>query len=307
MSLFTDSAVDMSKTEAQSGLQNDTFSETFEPSLSERLEQLTTAVWEAEQDCKFSKSWTQGLHKDLNTFERHLDNETQESTRALDIASESPEAASAQDERLREVLDHLADTISSMRLRQQEHRHLHQLSRSKLEAVAQRCLVQETQLLELKGSLEDLQHENRQLGAENETLRRRVEELEAEATRREIAVDAMTSAVAGLEGWIETAGHGIGDHTQSPGSRRTPRRTVIRGRGRFRGKYYIDDIEGGGSRHGFDDGSDAKDLHDGVRAWLRGFRDVEEEARSDRTRTSKEAVEDPTVMDEEWGDFEVVT
>ena len=240
-SLFTDSAVDMSKTEAQSALQNDTFSEILEPSLSERLEQLTTAVWEAEQDCRFSESWTQELHKDLNNFERHLENETQfkESSRALGIASDSkdsPATASAQDERLKEVLDHLADTISSMRLRQQEHRHLHQLSRSKLEAVAQRCLVQETQLLEVKGSLEDLRHENRQLGAENKTLRRRVEELEAEATRREVAVDAMTSAVAGLEGWIETAGHGMGDNIQSSGSRRTPRRTVIRGRGRFRGK-----------------------------------------------------------------------
>ena len=77
-------------------------------------------------------------------------------------------------------------------------------------------------------------------------------------------------------------------------------------RGRFRGRYYIDEHSPGG-HHDID--IEARDLHDGVKAWLRGFRDVEEgvKARGGISRGRQSNLHGNLkdgVVEEEWGDFE---
>lgn len=175
------------------------------------------------------------------------------------------------------------------------------------------------------------------LQRENQELKLQLRVLKAELGRTEIAVDAMRGAVKGLEGWIESS------PALSPATRRirhddsrdvrsdpmtspTPkRRAVVRGRGRFRGKYYIGDDELGSSRladtrkPGAEDTAtvfDARELQEGVKAWLKGFRDCEEELRLGHNVKNRPDLrlreqsrgpppdENGMLTDEEWGDFE---
>ena len=213
-------------------------------------------------------------------------------------------------EELNKVHHDLRATVESMRLRHQEQRHLNQLSFQKLESVAQTCRVQETQLKEMADEVRDLRIENHKLGEENDTLHDRIAELESHATQKEVAVHAMSSAVKGLEGWINSS-PGPDLYGESPSRQRQKRgRYIVRGKGRFRGRYYIDDPEGESAELGLNGASDSRELHDGVRAWLRGFRDVEEELQkvaSDKPKTAEYVKHGLGSPDEDWGDFETVS
>jgi len=198
---------------------------------------------------------------------------------------------------LESIRSGLASTVEAMRMRQQEQRHLHQLATEKLEAVAQRCIQQERRLREFAEEMVRLKQENRLLSQENESLNTQLDQAYTASVNKEVAVSAMSSAVAGLEGWING----------TPTPSRPPRRVVTRGRGRFRGRYYVDEPSEGPTGSGLDGASDAKTLHEGVTAWLRGFRDVEEELKSsERAKVSpwKEPEDAAENRADDWGEFE---
>ncbi|KAF7511994.1 hypothetical protein GJ744_002707 [Endocarpon pusillum] len=187
-----------------------------------------------------------------------------------------------------ELVSHLTATVCSLRLRHQEQLHLQSLFTSKLEALAQKSLEQEAAISSLTAELRSVRQSNAQLGRENallahenNELRVSIQHLEGEVVDRKRAVEAMTGAVRGLEGWIESAnnspqsnsngrllrdkaGHGRGE----TGS--------IRGKGRFRGRYHHDGDNSGGL--GLDGTSDVDtaEIQEGVMAWVRGFKDVED-------------------------------
>ncbi|RMZ90944.1 hypothetical protein DV736_g1846, partial [Chaetothyriales sp. CBS 134916] len=193
-----------------------------------------------------------------------------------DVANDGLREGNESEElRLREVHAALAATVASMRQRQQEQHHLHQLTISKLEAVAQTCVGQRRQLDDLNKAVRHLRDENRKLGEENDTLRHQVADLKCQVAQNDVAVHAMSSAVSGLEGWINNSP----DIYRSHSAVHTPRkgRIVVRGQGRFRGRYFVDDPNGGVVLGGAESASDTRELHDGVKSWLKGFRDVEEE------------------------------
>jgi hypothetical protein len=81
------------------------------------------------------------------------------------------------------------------------------------------------------------------------------------------------------------------------------RKVVARGRGRFRGRYYVDEPGDVASPHALDASSDSKIIHEGVNAWLRGWRDIEEELRSS-TRTGSLPGNDRSVDGNDWGEFQ---
>ena len=189
-----------------------------------------------------------------------------------------------------------------MRMRQEEQRHLHQLTVERMEAVARRFIQQEKRLREFSDEIVMLKERNRNMAQENDRLNWQLSQTRTESAQKEVAVHAMSSAVAGLEGWINS----------SPTPIQPSRRVVIRGRGRFRGCYYVDGPDGPDGPpvgYGLDGATDAKALHEGVAAWLRGFRDVEEELRSSETAGDtqrKELRSAPENTEDEWGDFEAV-
>jgi hypothetical protein len=187
----------------------------------------------------------------------------------------------------------------------------------------------------LVNAVSNFRTENHVLGQENDKLHEKIAVLEEDRERKEVAVSAMTSAVKGLEGWIESTGspartppqsrhrfstprkqlqkgpspqrHSDSDRLHSPVRNTTSqRRTVIRGRGRFRGRYYINDHDYDHSvdqnthdEYPFAD-SETQELQDGVKAWIRGFRDVEECVAGSPLpyRNLHKQEED------EWGDFQ---
>ncbi|RMD44539.1 hypothetical protein DV735_g552, partial [Chaetothyriales sp. CBS 134920] len=221
---------------------------------------------------------------------------------------------------LQDIHAALAATVASMRQRKQEQQHLHQLAISKLEAVAQTCVGQREQLDNMNRTVRQLQDENRKLGEENKTLRHQVDDLELQVARSQVAVHAMSSAVGGLEGWINNSPTGPRPRSTAHTPAHTPRtgRVVVRGQGRFRGRYFVDDPNGEVVLGAAESVSDTRELHDGVKSWLKGFRDVEEELfraspprviRSKDTRSERAAANDPDTDDDQidWGEFESVS
>ena len=291
--------------------------------LFERLNQLAAAAWDAEQDGRLHESDVDILHRQLGGIESRINGtgaeteDAEEQEHALNDGTKTPTRhvshSSPQDAHLESlsssILTNLTSTISSLRLRHTEHRHLLQLSTSRLEAVSQRCLAQERAIKDLTTQLLDLQNENNVLGKENEDSQVELQNLKAESASKDVAMDAMAGAVSGLEGWIENTmplpSPSAFEHTTP--QRRGKRREVIRGRGRFRGRYYIDEH----SSSGHDVETEVRDLQDGVKAWLRGFRDVEEGLRAKggmgrgRPLDLQSSLKDGVVEDE-WGDFESV-
>jgi hypothetical protein len=295
----------------------------YDPSISDRLNQLAAAAWATEQDLALGSARRTRIQKALRVIEQCLDEREEfrgeeierieeiKESRIQKTAESSGDALPELDEeQLYTIHENLRATVESMRLRQQEQRHLNQLSLRRLESVAQTCVVQQNQLKERTEEVQSLGLENRKLGEENDALQDRVADLESQATQRDVAVNAMSSAVAGLEGWINSspATHLNGQQTGHP--RQKSGRYVVRGKGRFRSRYYIDDGEDQTKTFGFGGAPDARELHDGVRAWLRGFRDVEEElqrATPSKSRTSDTLKADLASTDDEWGDFEMVS
>lgn len=283
--------------------------------IADRLHGLVSEIWVSEQDGAIRADKRRKIEKAMAEIEAALEEDSIESedgeyesdaetgrrAPSSSAHSHSPAAPTVTDAELDHIRTHLASTVESMRMRQQEQRHLHQLTVEKLEAVAQRCIQQETRLRGFAKEMVLLRERNRQLTQENERVNVQLIRTRSESAKKEIAVDAMSSAVAGLEGWIN------GSPTPN---RSTPRRVVTRGRGRFRGRYYLEDANDGPVGYGLDGASDAKLLHEGVTAWLRGFRDVEEELRSSRPVTparAKELQEAPETTADEWGEFETAT
>ena len=162
---------------------------------------------------------------------------------------------------------------------------------------------------------EKLLNETKKLDQEHRWMQEHIAQLESEASQKDVAVNAMSSAVAGLEGWI----------THSPGASPRPKerrgRYIVRGRGRFRGKIFVEDPEGDVVRQEVQDTFDARELEDGVKAWVRGFRDVEEELHRTSPQSSPRkpkvtriirndapSTDDlPSSDEDDWGDFETVS
>ena len=111
------------------------------------------------------------------------------------------------------------------------------------------------------------------------------------------------SAATGLEGFLDdTTRH----QSPTPVPASTPRRKVIRGRGRFRGEYDVDELGTHPLPATSSPTPDATELQDGVRAWLKGFRDVEEEARSPGRPVTASSIRANHVLtaENDWGSFE---
>lgn len=290
-------------------------------SVTDRIRQIATMSQAlGKDDDGASNERVRQIEKHLSSLEILLrTNETSHVEHAripMTSTSTSPEIPCSEDKSLKEeevndiddadiveVHNNLAHVVTAMRLRQQEQRHLHDLTVTKIEAVAQRCLFQEQQLQDMVDEMRQLRHENQTLGQENDKLRDIVAELETEASKRETAVTAMTSAVAGLEGWIDDADRLKVDQNTpvTPARIRQQRRAVVRGKGRFRGRHYVDE-----EHNPFSNGSpDIQELQDGVKAWIRGFRDVEDACSSPEPDRAKETFRRPINVDEDdWGDFE---
>jgi hypothetical protein len=277
-----------------------------QPAIADRLNGLVSEIWATEQDGSIRGDKRRRLEEAMDEIEAALEDDPS-SLEDSDVDTTAPEHSSpppppppkppgVSEQDLEMVRNSLASTVESMHMRQQEQRHLQQLTVEKLEAIAQRCVQQEKRLREFAEEMVRLKRENTQLRQENETLDRQLDQAQVEATKKEVAVNAMSSAVIGLEGWINA----------SPTPSRTPRRVVTRGRGRFRGRYYVDETREEPVASPSDGLTDARALHEGVTAWLRGFRDVEEELRaSDHAKFSrgKKAEHIREDVEEDWGDF----
>lgn len=312
-SAFADSAVDMDATTPAElpELTTKVDAQYFEPmlpltpgevdqTLSNKMRQLAAVAWEMEQDDSMTASRRQSLHRRLQDLESYLESNTTEEVEialaedeveivedgqdkkehpAMDTLAGEEEDEWIDESDLIAVREDLAATVRSMRLRQEEQRHLHQLTVQKLEAVAQRCIAQEQQAQDLLREVRELRLRNHTLGIENDRLREKAANLEVDASRNEVAVEAMSSAVTGLEGWIEST---HSSRVQTPILNKSVRRqkVVTRGKGRFRGHYYVDENGDEAVAYSLSDvPTESQELHEGVKAWLRGFRDVEEELR----------------------------
>lgn len=346
-STFADSAVDMDATTPTESLDPQTKTEVdyfdsaslpttppIDQTLSEKMRQLTAVAWTSEQDETMTVEKRESLKGMLKHIEAYLEPVSEEQTLATPpapatatndstahsqdttpaVAHIEPDPLESEDDEwideseLIAVRNELAVTVREMRMRQEEQRHLHQLTIQKLEAVAQRCLIQERQANDLVREIHELRLENHTLGQENDNLREKLSHTEAEAAHKDVAVHAMTSAVAGLEGWIENA-HVSRPQTPVVDKRPQRQRVVIRGKGRFRGRYYVDEDGDHAVAYSLADAAaESQELHDGVKAWLRGFRDVEEELRQQesptRSRTQSRFQSHSHHDEDEWGDFQ---
>ncbi|KIV80956.1 hypothetical protein PV11_08414 [Exophiala sideris] len=265
--------------------------------IADRLNGLVSEIWACEQDGAIRGEKSRKLEHAIEQIEAALDDDSSSDSdlhsAPLASATAPTEPAPASEDDVGAVRASLASTVESMRMRQQEQKHLHQLAVEKLEAVAQRCIQQERRLKEFAQEMVLLKQENRMLDEE-------LQQAHTESAKKHVAVDAMSSAVAGLEGWING----------TPTPDRSIKRVVTRGRGRFRGRYYVDEHIQAPVSQTHDGTSDAKALHDGVNAWLRGFRDVEEELKlsEDAKASHWRELKDPaTSTHDEWGDFESAT
>jgi hypothetical protein len=274
-SLFADSAISV-KTPTPLYKQTDLFEpdETpLETAIADRLSGLVSEIWATEQDGAIPGEKKRKITRAVEEIEAALERDSrseEDSDTEITVAARSsvargfatPLIAAGDLEVIRTAL---AATVDSMRMRQQEQRHLHQLTVEKLEAVAQRCIEQERRLREFAREITSLKEDNQILSQENQVLHIQLKDAQSECAKREVAVKAMSSAVSGLEGYVNAS--------PSPGRPSVSRRIVIRGKGRFRGRYYADEPVVTPAGYGLDGTFDEKALHEGVTAWLRGFRD----------------------------------
>jgi hypothetical protein len=284
-------------------------------SVSDRLNQLAAAAWATEQDLPLTGDQRKRIQDALRVIEECLGEGDNSSGEDMDDAEDIREPSRVElvedddnHEELRQIQQNLRATVESMRLRQQEQRHLNQISLQKLESVAQTCIVKERRAQELSVEVQSLRIENNHLGEENNLLRDQLVTLESQATQKDVAVNAMSSAVAGLEGWVNSSPshHRFSDLPPQPRTKRG--RYVVRGKGRFRGRHYLD--EEGGEIPGTGSFSDTREFHDGVRAWLRGFRDVEEELQRANLHSQQKMTasqREVTAAEEDWGEFEAAS
>lgn len=308
-SLFADSAISL-RTATPKPLDDEAnTSEIFEPitHLADRLRGLVSEIWASEQDGALRRKKRRRIEAAMDTIEAVLLEDDSSRSREDDEENddETPNPTTPEDVFVKGGLDairnNLTLTIKSMRMRQQEQSHLHQLTVEKLEAVAQRCIQQETRLQGFGDEAVLLRERNRHLSRENAKLKHQLEHSRAESRKRDDAVHAMSSAVAGLDGWINSTS------TQN----RSSRQVVVRGRGRFRGRYYVEGPGESPIEPGSDAVADAGTIHEGVNAWLRGFNDIQQELESTPVKMNLHLEQDddrPGGLDEdEWGEFETVS
>ena len=313
-SLFADSAISL-RTATPKPLDDEVnAAEPFEPitHLADRLRGLVSELWASEQDGALRGKKRQRIETAMDTIETILLEDNRSASRDGEEVPDNDGTTHStthstipEDELVKGGLDAIRDnltlTITSMRLRQQEQSHLHQLTMQKLEAVAQRCVQQETRLQEFSDETIVLRERNRQLTRENAKLHHQLEHSRAESRKRHDAVHAMSSAVAGLDGWINS--------TSTPN--RSSRQVVIRGRGRFRGRYYVDGLGDNPADPRSDAIPDARTMHEGVNAWLRGFNDIEQELESSPAKSNIHLEQADDCLgrfdEEEWGEFETAS
>jgi hypothetical protein len=279
-------------------------------SISSRLEQLAALAWEAEEDDRLDDHTRGTIQSQLHAIEAQLEGRTRgneqtssdvdlsnsasnatSSASSIHLAPETPVKAAEKVAKpeipdLNPVLEHLTATLSSMRTRLSESKHLHDLTMRKLSSVAQ--------------SHVNLQKTNTSLSHANAALRMQISDLEATTTQQAVAVSAMTGAVAGLESYVRSSSPAPGPST--PRNQQLPihkngqlhipnssvrRQTMVRGSGRFRGKYPVTspsshlerwdsaDVDMNHDDPGPELYSRQSELQEGILAWVRGFRDVE--------------------------------
>lgn len=275
-----------------------------ESSLSERLTQLAAAAWAVEQDGSLDDITKEKVLRATTTIELCLDEREDE-------VDDFPDRQTTMQEREREqaevafVHEQLAATVASMRLRQQERRHINDLTVRKLEDVASTCATQEQTIRSLQEEVEHLRIDNQKLQRDNDGFQSHAEQLTSELEQKDLALQAMSSAVAGLDGWIQTS--------LNPDQPATRRVRATRGRGRFRTHYYVDVPAECGTA------LDHDEVRDGITAWVRGFRDMEDamntgvgpqpfmpsevQARSSRSGSTFDPEPD-FGDDEEWSEFQ---
>lgn len=240
--------------------------------LSERLTQLAAIAWAAEQDGFLEDVTRERIFKATTTIENSLEDRDDESDRREVESSK----AKAEDEAEREeeiaqleaIHRSLAATVNEMRLRQQEQRHIHELTLQKLDDVAGTCATQEQRIRGMEKEIELLHIRNQKLRRDNEGFEEHAIQLTTELEQKDVALQAMSSAVAGLDGWIQ--------NSFGPDTSGTRRVRATRGRGRFRTDYYVDVPIEHAHGQGLDGTVDIREVRDGITAWVRGFRDVED-------------------------------
>ncbi|KIW73762.1 hypothetical protein PV04_01855 [Phialophora macrospora] len=281
-----------------------------EPAIADRLSGLASEIWACEQEGGIRGEKRRKITRAVEAIEAalgddSLSEENDESGTHPSQSSTTPVASTATitENDLEQIRTCLGATVESMRMRQQEQRHLHQLITEKLEAVAQRCIQQEHRLREFGKEIASLKEDNQSISQENQVLHVQLSNAQSECVRKEIAIKAMSSAVSGLEGYV--------NGSPVPKRAADSPRIVYRGRGRFRGRYYVDEPVEQPIGYGVDVPADPKALHEGVTAWLRGFRDVEEELRSAQGSAISPRVKrqraTPKILEDDWGDFETAT
>ncbi|EXJ63907.1 hypothetical protein A1O7_00242 [Cladophialophora yegresii CBS 114405] len=311
-SLFADSAISV-QTPA---LQKETYpfgsgDAPRECAIADRLSGLVSEIWACEQDGGIRGEKQRKITRAVEAIEAALERDSlsEEGSEAETtlptqppITPEPPTTPITVSD-LESIRTCLAATVESMRMRQQEQRHLHHLTTEKLEAVAQKCIQQETRLREFSGEIASLKEDNQFLSQENQVLHVQLSNAQSECARKEIAIKAMSSAVSGLEGYV--------NGSPVPKRPADSPRIVYRGKGRFRGRYYADEAVKEPMGDDLDVPADPKALHEGVTAWLRGFRDVEEELRSAQGSAkgarAKQPQIKPRIFQDDWGEFETAT
>jgi hypothetical protein len=309
-STFADSAISMGSNTPKQIEEEDT--EQRSPAapkfnLSERLTELASIAWAAEQDSDFSDSAKEDALIATRRLEACFGETEQEDEHRL-VQRRREEAAQKEQGRLRSIYAELAATVEAMRLRQQEQRHINELAIRKLDDVGSTCAAQEQSIKSLQEEIDRLKVDNQKLQRDNDGSQAHAEQLTSELEQKDVAIQAMSSTVAGLSGWIDSA--------LGPGPA-TRRERITRGRGRFRTHYYID-VPTEGVDQRADRTVSAREVRDGISAWFRGFRDVEEAAMASTTRmsvpvqpgyentdmSSRFGSSVVTQSEDDWGDFE---
>ncbi|OQV02728.1 hypothetical protein CLAIMM_07873 [Cladophialophora immunda] len=205
-SLFADSAISMRtrspaphEKESNPSQPDGTHDET---AIADRLNGLVSEIWACEQDGAIRGGKRRRIEQAVDEIEAALEDESlsdkesdSETTQQSQAApSLLPQTSGATEADLELIRTHLTSTVESMRMRQQEQRHLHQLTVEKLEAIAQRCIQQERRVREFAEEIVTLRKKNRALTQQNESLNIQLSEVHSESAKKETAVKAMSSA-----------------------------------------------------------------------------------------------------------------
>jgi hypothetical protein len=277
-------------------------------SISERLSELAAVAWAAEQDSYLDDATRKEAMNAMKVIESCLGEKDEEEI-VLRSRAEEQEDAEREQAQLQYVHEQLVDTVASMRLRQQAQRHIQELALRKLDDVGSTCAAQEDTIESLRAEVERLKIDNQKLRRDNDGFQAHAIQLTSELEQKDIAVQAMSSAVAGLDGWVRSA---LGPE------RPTRRVRATRGRGRFRTHYYVDvPIEGADQE--LDRTVDAREVRDGLTAWVRGFRDVEDAVNTTKTTQPVESEQSGVSLspgtrsgtiaqdEDDWGDFQTAS